>query len=82
MSSGSVTVVKPVQRSNAASSSVTPLGSRISVKLLQPQNALRPIFSTLSGSTTPVSLLQFQNAIPPIATNPSGNCTSVKLLQP
>ena len=62
MSSGSVTVVKPVQSANAASSSVTPLGSRISVKLLQPENALCPIFSTLSGSTTPVSLLQFENA--------------------
>ena len=81
--SGIVTLVSPLQSSNAKSLIlVTLFGIVTLVSPLQPSNAEDPMLVTLSGIVTLVSPLQPENAPSPILVTLSGIVTLVSPLQP
>ena len=61
--------------------SISPHGTYIAVKLLQPEKAPSPMLVTLLGIITEVKLLQLAKASSPMLVTLLGIVTEVKLLQ-
>ena len=77
-----ITEVKPMHSENAAPISVTLFGIVISVKPVQPANALEPMDVTLFGIVISVKPVQLWNALSPMDVTPLPNVISVKPVQP